>query len=88
VWATNLPEDIYRSITTQEVTTMATTYRTALCNLWLNVRGQDIIEYALMAASIAVLVAGFLPPALMPMVSTIFSKVASEFTAAGSVTGS
>lgn len=67
---------------------MARTYQTALRNLWLNIVGQDIIEYALMAASIAVIVAGFLPPALMPMVSSIFSKVASEFTAAGSGSGS
>jgi Flp pilus assembly pilin Flp len=37
--------------------------------------GQDLIEYALMAATIAVVVAGFLPPALMPAVSTIFSKI-------------
>jgi Flp pilus assembly pilin Flp len=41
-------------------------------------RGQDLIEYALLAATIAVVVAGFLPPAVMPSVSTIFSKVTSE----------
>ncbi|HEY4359915.1 MAG TPA: Flp family type IVb pilin [Bryobacteraceae bacterium] len=40
-------------------------------------RGQDMIEYALLAASIAVVVAGFLPPAVMPAVSTIFSKIIS-----------
>lgn len=40
-------------------------------------RGQDMIEYALLAASIAIVVAGFLPPKLMPAVSTIFSKVTS-----------
>jgi len=40
-----------------------------------------MIEYALMAAAIAVVVAGFLPPALMPSISTIFSKVLSGFAA-------
>ncbi len=60
---------------------MTKTIRIALRALWLNVNGQDMIEYALMAASIVVLVAGFLPPALMPTVSTIFSKLASEFSA-------
>lgn len=60
---------------------MAKRFRIALCTLWINVVGQDIIEYALMAAAIAVVVAGFLPPALMPTVSSIFSKVVSEFSA-------
>jgi Flp pilus assembly pilin Flp len=40
-----------------------------------------MIEYALLAASLAVVIAGFLPPALMPSVSTIFSKVISGFNA-------
>ncbi len=44
-------------------------------------RGQDMIEYALLAAAIAVVVAGFLPTTLMPSVSTIFSKVVSGFNA-------
>jgi Flp pilus assembly pilin Flp len=46
-----------------------------------NNRAQDMIEYALLAAAIAVIVAGFLPPAIMPSVSTIFSKVVSGFNA-------
>jgi Flp pilus assembly pilin Flp len=41
-------------------------------------RGQDLIEYALLAATIAVVVAGFLPPSVMPSVSTIFSKLTSS----------
>ncbi|HLH38828.1 MAG TPA: hypothetical protein VKX39_06745 [Bryobacteraceae bacterium] len=60
---------------------MARRFRIALRTLWANAYGQDIIEYALMAAAIAVVVAGFLPPALMPTVSTIFSKLGSEFHA-------
>jgi Flp pilus assembly pilin Flp len=44
---------------------------------WKDRRGQDMIEYALLAAAVAVIVAGFLPPAVMPSVSTIFSKITS-----------
>lgn len=44
---------------------------------WKDRLGQDMIEYALLAAAIAVVVAGFLPPAVMPSVSTIFSKITS-----------
>jgi Flp pilus assembly pilin Flp len=49
-----------------------------LLRLFKDERGQDLIEYALLAATIAVVVAGFLPPAIMPSVSTIFSKVTSS----------
>ena len=49
--------------------------------LFEDASGQDMIEYALLAAAIAVVVAGFLPPAIMPSVSTIFSKITSGFTA-------
>jgi Flp pilus assembly pilin Flp len=45
-----------------------------------NRQGQDMIEYALLAAAMAVLVAGFLPPAIMPMVSGIFSKICDAFS--------
>jgi Flp pilus assembly pilin Flp len=53
----------------------------AVYRLWSDVHGQDMIEYALLAAALAVVVAGFLPPAIMPAVSTIFSKVVSGFNA-------
>jgi Flp pilus assembly pilin Flp len=59
---------------------MVKLYRVAF-RLWTDVAGQDMIEYALLAAAIAVIVAGFLPPAIMPSVSTIFSKVISGFNA-------
>jgi Flp pilus assembly pilin Flp len=59
---------------------MANLLRTAR-RLWLDDRGQDMIEYALLAASIAVVVAGFLPPAIMPSISSIFSKLVSSFNA-------
>ena len=54
--------------------------RAALRFCW-DVRGQDMVEYALLAASIAVVVAGFLPPTVMPAVSTIFSRIISSFAA-------
>jgi len=46
-----------------------------LKSLWLNNQGQDMIEYALLASTLVVVVAGFLPPSIMPSVSTIFSKI-------------
>lgn len=49
--------------------------------VWRDGRGQDMIEYALLAAAMAVTVAGFLPTQLMPSVSTIFSKIVSSFSA-------
>jgi Flp pilus assembly pilin Flp len=54
-------------------------YRTN--RIWRDVKGQDMIEYALLAAAIAVTVAGFLPTMLMPSVSTIFSKIVSSYNA-------
>lgn len=59
---------------------MARLYRLAQ-RLRTDARGQDMIEYALLAAAIAVIVAGFLPPQIMPSISTIFSKVVSGFNA-------
>jgi Flp pilus assembly pilin Flp len=49
--------------------------------VWSDERGQDMVEYALLAAAIAIVVAGFLPQTLMPSVSTIFSEVCSSFSA-------
>ena len=46
-----------------------------LKSIWRGNEGQDLIEYALLAATLAVVVAGFLPPSVMPSVSTIFSKI-------------
>jgi Flp pilus assembly pilin Flp len=59
--------------------TMVKLYKGAYL-LWRDVRGQDMIEYALMAASIVVVVAGFLPQTLMPSVSVIFSKLVSLYS--------
>lgn len=57
---------------------MNTQMRTRLAKLWHDEEGQDLIEYALMLATLTVVVAGFLPPTIMPAVSTIFSKISSS----------
>jgi Flp pilus assembly pilin Flp len=40
-------------------------------------QGQDMIEYALMAGAVAVVVAGFLPVQVLPVASGIFSRILS-----------
>ncbi|MBM3786377.1 MAG: Flp family type IVb pilin [Acidobacteria bacterium] len=44
--------------------------------------GQDLIEYALMAAAIAIAVAAIFPNSIAPNISTIFSKVNSSLGSA------
>lgn len=53
----------------------------ATYQVWRDLHGQDMIEYALLAAAIAVTIAGFLPMTLMPSISTIFSKITSSYNA-------
>ena len=40
-----------------------------------------MIEYALLAASLVIVVAGFLPPQIAPSISKIFSTVTSMMNA-------
>lgn len=49
--------------------------------IWKDERGQDLIEYALMAGFVAV-AAGAIMPNVATSISTIFSKVASVMAAA------
>ena len=51
--------------------------------VWKDTRGQDLIEYALMAGFVAV-AAGAIMPNIASSISTIFSKVGSVMTAAAS----
>ena len=51
--------------------------------IWNDVRGQDLIEYALMAGFVAV-AAGAVMPGVASSISTIFSKISSVLTAAAS----
>jgi pilus assembly protein Flp/PilA len=47
--------------------------------IWKDTRGQDLIEYALMAGYVAV-AAGSIMPGVSTSISKIFSKVASVMT--------
>ncbi len=47
----------------------------ALVELWRDRRGQDMIEYALMAAMVAIAVAAFVPYNLIPSVSHVYSRL-------------
>ena len=49
--------------------------------IWNDTRGQDLIEYALMAGFVAV-AAGAIMPNISSSISTIFSKIDSVMTAA------
>lgn len=49
--------------------------------VWKDARGQDLIEYALMAGFVAV-AAGAIMPGVADSISTIFSKVASTMSSA------
>ncbi len=51
--------------------------------VWKDTRGQDLIEYALMAGFVAV-AAGAIMPNIATSISTIFSKVGSVMSAAAS----
>ena len=53
--------------------------------IWKDTRGQDLIEYALMAGFVAV-AAGAIMPSVATSISTIFSTVASVISSA-STTG-
>jgi Flp pilus assembly pilin Flp len=50
---------------------------------WKDKRGQDLIEYALMAGFVAV-AAGAIMPNVAQSISTIFSSIASVMTGAAS----
>ena len=47
--------------------------------LWNDRRAQDLVEYALAAAFVAVTCSAFFPPSVAPAISTVFSKVGSVF---------
>ncbi len=47
-------------------------------SFWRDESGQDMIEYALLAAALVIVVAGFLPPSIMPSITNIFSKISAD----------
>lgn len=60
---------------------MTTRFSLYIKCLLRDTRGQDLIEYALMAGFVAV-AAGAIMPGVAESISTIFSKVASSMTLA------
>ena len=56
----------------------------AVQRMWTDTRGQDLLEYALIAGFVAVAAGAIFPTTLMPNVSMIFSKLADLFTQAAS----
>jgi hypothetical protein len=51
--------------------------RTAAASLGRDKRGQDLIEYALLAGFVAVAAGAIFPTTLSPNISRIFSKIGS-----------
>jgi pilus assembly protein Flp/PilA len=62
---------------------MTTMFKVVLHKLVRDTKGQDLIEYALMAGFVAV-AAGALMPGVSTSISTVFSKVASVMAVAAS----
>jgi len=62
---------------------IATQIMNFVMRAWRDRRGQDLIEYALMAGFVAV-AAGAIMPGVSSSISTIFSQVASVMTNAAS----
>jgi Flp pilus assembly pilin Flp len=54
---------------------MTTKLYTWICRLHNDLRGQDMVEYALMAGFVAVAGGAMFPTTIMPGVSAIFSKL-------------
>ncbi len=58
-----------------------------IAQIWQDDRGQDLIEYALMAGFVAV-AAGAVAPNIAENISTIFTKVNSKLSSAAAQGGS
>ncbi len=54
-----------------------------MVRIWADTKGQDLIEYALMAGFVAI-AAGAIMPGVASSISKIFSKVASVMTGSAS----
>lgn len=54
----------------------------ALIKIARDRKGQDMLEYALLASTFAVVCGAIFPPTVAPSISSIFSKVVSSFNAA------
>jgi Flp pilus assembly pilin Flp len=56
-----------------------------LFRLWTDRKGQDLIEYALLASFLTVAVAAFFPRDIAPGISTVFSKIVDSLRATPSI---
>jgi pilus assembly protein Flp/PilA len=65
----------------EELKMLGSTTLISLMRAWRDRRGQDLIEYALMAGFVA-LAAGAIMPGVSSNISTIFSRVGSVMSAA------
>jgi Flp pilus assembly pilin Flp len=52
--------------------------------LWLNVQGQDLIEYALLAGFVAVIIGATIPGRVVPPMARIYQSVENLFKNWGS----
>lgn len=59
-----------------------TLLRLAPLRLWNEERGQDLVEYALLAGLVAV-ATGLFAPSLSASMGTVYSKIASKLVEAG-----
>ena len=57
---------------------IAKLWRCGCLRLAVDESGQDMIEYALLAAALVVIIAGCLPTAVIPIISTTFSRICSS----------
>ncbi|MBN8730070.1 MAG: Flp family type IVb pilin [Acidobacteria bacterium] len=62
---------------------MVHTWERLITSFWCDRRGQDLIEYAMLAAFLAVAVGAVFPSDIAPNISRVFSKVTSMMDASG-----
>ncbi len=62
---------------------MVYTWKRLITNVWRDRRGQDLIEYAMLAAFLAVAVGAVFPSDIAPNISKVFSRVTSMMNASG-----
>jgi Flp pilus assembly pilin Flp len=56
-------------------------WRTSMRRLGRDEAAQDLIEYALIAATVAVIVAAFIPTQIVPVLTTLYSKITVSLNA-------
>ena len=82
-WDDTLPIAVDEPSQGEEIAMTRFTNLVLKLKVWKDTRGQDLIEYALMAGFVAV-AAGAVMPGVATSISTIFSKVSSVMSVAAS----